>query len=389
MMLQPQISKSGLLALGFEKGRYRLVRIPAYSDGRRPSSETSWDAREVSPFEPGSVQKYHPFRGTGVRVEDFGAFFSSGAILGLSGTFSDLMRNEIVSADILAISGLGVTQADAFWTSEEGRATWTLGAYHTRTRRLMRITDPLGQTLLEDHIESGALGAYQYPLGPYSTGSAVLRLARVKQPSLSTWLLAPTLSWGVDHVEYEVFTGPIKGYGWLLEAGTEFFPARSASTERLRLDASLYQQLWGRSLLAAHVLGGVSFNLAQRTDNPDLRNPFYVSSDDIFRAYSFDDDRLRGDYLIGAKSELRFPLGEAFGFEPLRGIMAADIGSIWREGGKLGQNVNSSWSTGFCFNIPPIGLSFLFSRPIRTAPDPIARQPDTSVFHFTLRYLYL
>ena len=197
-------------------------------------------------------------------------------------------------------------------------------------------------------------------------------------------MLAPSVSWGVDHVQYELFSGPIKGYGWLIEAGTELFPSMGIATERLRFDASYYLKLWGRSLLATHVMGAHSFTLsAGGPASPDLHNPFYVSSDDIFRAYSFDDDRLRGDSLLGAKSELRFPLGEAIG------LLAADIGSIWSSDRTLGTGVTSSWSSGFCFNIPPLGFSFLFSRPLRVAPDPTGRPMDSSVFHFTLRYLYL
>jgi outer membrane protein assembly factor BamA len=196
------------------------------------------------------------------------------------------------------------------------------------------------------------------------------------------FLIAPTLSYGFDGIQYELFSGPLRGFGLLLEAETNYFPARAFATERVRLDLAQYQQLWGRSLLAIQGIAGFSFNL---TDGTDFRNPFFVSSDDIFRAYSFNDDRLRGNYLLGAKTEFRFPIGELFKFEPLRGILAADYGSVWRRWRDIDAGATASWSSGVAFNIPPLSFSFLFSRPIRVAEG----IQEASVFHFTLRYLYL
>jgi hypothetical protein len=391
LMTQPQISSSGLYALGLEKSRFHLVRLPDSRD-RRPAvdstSQTPWDATEVTPFSPRTVKRYRPFSGTGMRLEDIAAFFSSGAVLGAGATVSDLMRNQIVSADFLAINGQGVTQASAFYTSQEGRSTWTLGAYHQRTLRLSATADPqptaLGTSLYRSD-ESGVLGALQYPLGPYQYGSGVLRIGRVQRPGFSPegpdLLVGPAVSYGVDLIEYELFSGPIRGFGLLAEAATEWLPTRGVASERLRLDVARYLRLWGRSLLALQAVAGASLQL---TEGEDLRNPFLVSSDDLFRAYPFNDDRLRGNYLVGAKSELRFPLGELIRFAPLRGILAADFGSIWGKN-RIADGATASWSTGIAFNIPPVSFSFLTSRPLRVADGP----RDSSVFHFTLRYLYL
>ena len=78
---------------------------------------------------------------------------------------------------------------------------------------------------------------------------------------------------------------------------------------------------------------------------------------------------------------------------PLRGLLAADLGSIWRESDqtlrRISQGGTSSWSSGFAFNIPPISFSFLFTRPLRVATIPAGPEGESSVFHFTLRYLYL
>ena len=392
LMAQPQLTARGVYALGLEKSRYHLVRIPnthAPNPDRKPAALPPWDATEVTPFPSPSVKRYRPFAGTGMRLEDLAAFFSSGAVLGAGATVSDLMRNHIVSADILAINGQGVTQANAFFTSQEGRSTWTLGAYHQRTLRLDAAA-PIGEPALFRSDESGVLGALQYPLGPYQYGSGVLRLGRVSRPGFSPtgpdFIVGPALSYGVDLIEYEFFTGPIRGFGLLAEAATEWLPSRGVASERLRLDLARYFRLWGRSLLALQGVAGASLNL---TGGADLRNPFFVSSDDLFRAYSFNDDRLRGNYLLGAKSELRFPLGELIGFAPLRGILAADLGSIWRKPDDLARRISegatASWSTGFAFNIPPVAFSFLFSRPLRVADGPM----EEKLFHFTLRYLYL
>ena len=78
-------------------------------------------------------------------------------------------------------------------------------------------------------------------------------------------------------------------------------------------------------------------------------------------------------------------MGELFGFEPLRGIVAADYGSIWREFREIGGGGTASASGGFALNIPPLSFSFLVTRPIRVAPG----IEESGVLHFTLRYLYL
>ncbi|MFN7685045.1 MAG: hypothetical protein ACK5QT_06500 [Oligoflexia bacterium] len=393
-MTQPQLTRRGLTALGFERSRYRVVKLPQ----RRPAASgpvKTWDATEVTPFEPRTIKRYRPFSDSGLRLEDVGAFFSSGAVLGAAATVSDLMRNQIISADFFAISGQGLTQANAFFTSQEGRATWTLGAYHQRNLRLDSSLVQGGSTALYRSDETGVLGAVQYPLGAYQYGSTVLRLARVQRADTlegAEFLLGPSFSYGLDLIEYELFSGPIQGFGFLVETGTEWFPARGYANQRLRLDVARYFRLWGRSLLAVQGLAGASFNLTDPlTGGQDYRNPFYVSGDDLFRAYSFGDDRLRGNYLLGVKTELRFPIGEIIGFEPLRGLLAADAGSIWRRWDALSQQISrgatASWSTGFAFNIPPISFSFLFSHPLRVAPAPTPI--ESSVFHFTLRYLYL
>ncbi len=419
-VIQPELVGSGekqqLLALGFEKGRYRLYEIPRkswtqepdsyrlpqsndHSGEKPPQSQRPLPAAgtDVRSFPRGEIQQYSSFRrGTGMRIEDLAAFFSSGSVFGLAGTVSDLMRNYIVSAEFLSLGDRGVSNANVFLTSEKGRSTWTLGAYTTRQARLDALFDG-DTTRLYDYREFGMLGGIQYPLGAFSYAGALLRVGGARRenfgdPALAAewnrlnpgteFLLSPTLVYGVDQIQYELFTGPIKGFGLLAEAETHFFPGRGFATERLRLDIARYSQLWGRSLLAIQGMAGFSFNL---TEGVDFRNPFLVSSDDMFRAYSFGDDRLRGNYLLGVKTELRFPIGEIFGFEPLRGIVAADYGSIWRQFRDISSGGTSSVSGGFAFNLPPLSFSFLLTNPIRVAPGIL----ESNVFHFTLRYLYL
>jgi hypothetical protein len=417
-VLQPELirtdSQDRLLALGFEKGRYRLYEIPRKNWQEQADSDHVAQSREEAPppeerralpapgtdvraFPRGEIQQYGSFRrGTGARIEDLAAFFSSGSVFGFAGTVSDLMRNYIVSAEFLSLGDNGVSNASVFLTSEKGRSTWTLGAYTTRQARLDAIYDG-NTTRLYDYREFGLLGGIQYPLGAFSYTGALLRVGGARRDNFddatlaaewnrlnpgTEFVLSPTLMYGFDQIQYELFSGPIRGFGLLLEAETDYFPGRAFATERLRLDVAQYEQLWGRSLLAIQGMAGFSFNL---TEGTDFRNPFLVSSDDIFRAYSFGDDRLRGNYLVGAKTELRFPVGEFFGFEPLRGILSADYGSIWRKFRDISSGATASYSGGFAFNIPPLSFSFLLSKPIRVAPG----IEEASVFHFTLRYLYL
>jgi len=62
-----------------------------------------------------------------------------------------------------------------------------------------------------------------------------------------------------------------------------------------------------------------------------------------------------------------------------------DYGTVFRTFGDAGNKIESSYSWGFGLNFPPIGITFLFSNPIRTAPGP----DNGTVTHFLLRYLYL
>lgn len=424
-LLQPSLVQGPkgprLLALAFEKRRYHLVEIPEKSwrqelwrvDAALPARSDDADERgsttatepqkprkspgtDVRAFPQSEIREYRSFFGTGVRIEDLAAFFSSGSVFGFAGTVSDLMRNYVVTAQFLNLGANGVANASAFLTSEKGRSTWTVGAYTTNQLRLDAQFNG-SDTRLYEYREYGGLAALQYPLGAFSYLGGILRVGGASRQNFSDstleeqwnalnpgreFLLSPTLFYGVDRVQYELFSGPIRGFGLLAEAQTDYFPGRGYVTERLRLDVAHYQQLWGRSLLAFQGMGGFSFNL---TDGPDLRNPFLVSSDDMFRAYSFADDRLRGNYLLGAKAELRFPIGSLFKFEPLRGIVATDFGSVWRTFPDIASGATASYSGGMAFNIPPLSFSFLLSKPLRVAEG----IQESSVFHFTLRYLYL
>ncbi|NDD92745.1 hypothetical protein EBZ37_11740, partial [bacterium] len=306
-LLQPTIIKgkknNELYSLGLEKGRYRLVEIPeeVWLDGKAPSISTklprhSWSppspALAVTPFPRSEIQTYKSFKGTGVRIEDLAAFFSSGSIFGLAGTVSDLMRDYIVSAEVLSLGGSGVNNASLFVTSERGRSTWTLGAYTTRQTRLDALFDD-DVTRVYDYREYGLLAGLQYPVGAYQYITATLRVGGARRDNFSdgalveSWnsvnpgtelMFSPSIGFGFDQIQYELYTGPIRGFGFLLEAQTEYFPGRSYASERLRLDIAQYEQLWGRTLLAIHGLAGTSFNL---TDGTDFRNPFLVSNQSI------------------------------------------------------------------------------------------------------------
>lgn len=404
---RPRLSRGELFFLGFAGGRFHILRGKPGSFGTRAAppvvrdpgqaaghaAEKPWTA-ELDSLDPARVESYKPFSSSGKRIDNLLAFFASGGFLGIAGTASDLMRDYAVSVELTVLGRLNRTSASAFLTSQRGRSTWTLGAYRTIQPRLDTIfpTEDAGiRTYL--HREAGALGAWQYPFGAFSYIDAELRLGGVSRdefsdPSLNdSWqaqnpgtefLLSPTLRYGFDRVLYEGLSGPIEGFGALFEVDTSYFPGRGAVSERFRIDVANYWKLPGRTALAFNGMG--AFTTGDR-----YRSTFLVSSDDILRAYPFNDDRLYGNYLLAGKLELRFPLGTLFGFPYLRGLAAYDLGSVWVNPGELGSRITSSATGGFTLNFPPISINFMVSKPLRTAPGP----QDSSVAHFTLRYLYI
>jgi hypothetical protein len=274
-----------------------------------------------------------------------------------------------------------------------GRSKWILGGYSIAQPRLDSdfSTEDTVRTYL--HREAGALGTFRYPIGPFSYFDLELRTAAVSRGSFSDpvleplwnsqnpgteFLLAPMVRVGWDHILYEAFTGPLDGGGVLLDLDTSYYPHRDSASQRLRLDTGYYVEIVGRTVLAIQTLTGVSFG-------GRFNNPFFVSSDDIMRAYPFGDPRLYGNYLLSAKADLRFPIGDLFKFPPLRGLVSYDVGALSAKSASLFEHVAEAYSFGFGLNIPPISFNFIFSYPLREAPGP----HNSSVFHFTLRYLYM
>lgn len=400
-MYYPKYRQNTLYSLIFHQGRYRLYRLPPEKQlatilpGSGPvSAGRPWVA-SLDPLAPGQFTAYQPFsrsRGGGIRVENLAGFFASGGFFGAAGSFSDLMRNYSVSASVMVLGDVDSTSAELFLTSQKGRATWTLGTYLTVQSRLDTLfSDGEIETYL--HREFGVLGAIQYPLGAFSYIDAELRAGGVKRTDFSNldlesvweqgnpgteFMVAPMFRLGYDRILYEAFSGPLQGFGALVESDTSWFPGRSDITQRFRLDVAQYWHIAGRAVLALNGMGAIAIG-------DRFRNSFLISSDDILRAYPFGDDRLYGNYLLAGKAEFRFPIGSLFGFPPLRGLAAYDLGSIWVHPGQLGQRVTSSYTGGLTLNLPPISLNFMLSAPGRTAPGPV----DDLVAHFTLRYLYI
>jgi hypothetical protein len=402
-VFSPRLRGDSIFALGFRSGRYHLYRIrdtafldrPATTEELRPYHTEAWRA-VLADVPSGAVNSYHPFSTQNLRIDNIVGFVGSGAIGGLSADASDLMRNYAISAEFFALGSIRYTNAFLFLSSAKGRVSYTGGMYYVTQPRFDNLfTDSAVNTYL--YREWGVLGVMQYPLTAFSYADFELRVGGVDRtdysdPGLGVYwdalnpgvelLLAPMFRIGYDRILYEVYTGPLKGYGVLAEADTSWFPIRGAMAERLRLDAANYLKLPGRTVLQLQAMGGTTYAMGAA---PAYRNPFFVSSDDLFRAYPFGDIRLYGNYLIGAKAELRFPIGSIFGFPPLRGLGSYDIGSIWSEPGQLGTNIASAATLGLTINFPPISLNFMSSYPTRVAPGP----EQHSVLHFTLRYLYL
>lgn len=398
MLSHPQERDGSLYVLGYKSGRYHLYRVSREKilneqDGRAVSSNAPPWKPVLANFPDATLQRYEPFRSQGVRVDNLVVFFGSGNAGGAAGEISDLMRNYSLSAELFALGSLKFASGSAFLSSSVGRTTWITGGYFTTQARLDSvIDDDAVRTHL--HREAGVLGALQYPLGPFTYVDAELRVGGVKRTDLddptrvaewntknpgTEFLAAPMLRLGYDRILYELYTGPLQGYGVLLESDTSVFPFRQSLSQRFRLDGSLYIQAIGRTVIAFQTLAGASFG-------GTFNNPFFVSSDDILRAYPFGDDRLRANYVAAGKAELRFPIGTFFGFPPLRGLIGYDYGTLFNRKSQIERNITSSITGGINLNIPPLALSFLMSSPRRVAPGDAIEEP---VIHFLFRYLYL
>jgi hypothetical protein len=388
-----------LYALTLRSGRFRLFRVPEdrllaipVARSSAPADAVPWRAG-LEPLEPDQVRRYRPFVSSGMRVDGLTAFFGSGSVGGVAAAFSDLMRNYSLEGEIAVLGSAKYTTATGFYSSREGRSAWTLGAYHISQPRLdtIYLSDFVSRTYL--YREWGVLGAYQYPLTMFTYVDAELRVAGAARSDYSdpflapSWeaqnpgnelLLAPIFRLGYDRILYELYTGPIQGFGILLESETSWFPRRKGTTERMRLDIAQYFRLFGRTVVALQGLAGAAWG-------GNFRNPFFLSSDDILRGYVFADDRLFGNYAVAGKAELRFPIGSLFGFPPLRGLAAYDIGTVYKQPGEWSRSVSSSYTFGIGLNVPPIAFNIMSSYATRSAPGPV----DRPVVHFTLRYLYL
>ncbi len=410
-LFYPKVRAGSLYALAFKSGRYRLVRFENFGKVIKDNvSSRKIDSTQLmgpvglspaaAPWSPelaeipeSQIHSYRPFITSGMRIDGLFAYFGSGSVGGIAASVSDLMRNYNISGEFSVLGSLKYTNAYLFFSSEVGRLKWTTGAYGIVQPRLDTIfhTDDFTRTYL--HREYGVLGALQYPIAAFSYIDLELRIGAVKRSDISDPVIAPEweavnpgsefhlgpiVRLGYDGILYEAYTGPVSGFGILVESDTSFFPRRQATAQRVRLDVAQYFQLTGRTVLALQGMTGVAWA-------KDFGNAFLVSSDDILRGYFFLDNRLYGTYLAAVKSEIRFPIGTLFGFPPLRGLVGGDLGTVYRNPGDAGKRVASSYTGGLSLNIPPLSVNFMLSYPIRTAPGPV----DSPVAHFTLRYLYL
>ena len=397
-LTNPTMRQGTLYAIGFKSGRFHLFEIsekkqlavPVFTV---PNLGSPWVAHPVV-FSPEQVRQYKPFVSSGYRIDNLAAYFASGSAGGFSGTATDLMRDYAISADFFVFGQIRFSDADLFFSKQKERTKWIAGVYEFAQSRLDNIfsADSTIRTYVAN--EYGALGALKYPFGQFSYMDLELRAGAISRSDFSDPVLAnawqnfnpgnefitsPMVRFGFDRIIYEPFTGPLKGFSLLGESETSYFPKRKSSTERMRFDGSYYLDLVKRMIFAFRAIAGASWG-------GTFNNPFYVSSDDILRAYSFGDNRLYGNYLVAATAEIRFPIGSLFGFPPLRGVVGADLGSIFLGRTTFESNIASSKSVGLLLNFPPIALNFIESFPIREAPPGVT---DSSVFHFTLRYLYL
>ena len=390
----PQARQNQIYTLGLKSGRFHLYRIPdskflnlKITQDHAPTSRKPWTPL-LTPLSNDEVKSYRPFVTSGTtRIDNLGAFFSTGSVAGISGTMSDLMRDYSLSGQFAYLGQLGLANTYLMFGSQRGRTTWNLGGYHILQPRLDNLfpSDQLIRTYVQR--ETGFVSSIQYPLGAFSYIDLTYRMAGVNRssfsdPSLQTdWqsqnpglelLMAPVIRFGYDRVLYETFAGPLEGYGFLIESETNYFPRRASLNQRARLDFSYYLQILPRTVLVLQTVAGGSWG-------GSFRNGFLVSSDDILRAYPPFDRHLFGNYLLATKAELRLPIGSLVRLPILWGILAYDYGSIFARKENLGRNITSSASWGINLSLPPLSITFLFAYPQRTAPD---FRTNDSTFHF-------
>jgi hypothetical protein len=399
-LFSPKYRKNTYYAIGFKGGRYHLYRLYEQQTSKKaviPQADPNdflnqpWKPT-FQPLKTMKVESYKPFSTSGMRLENIAGFFATGSIGGVSVGVSDLMRDYFVSGQYYYLGSARLSTFNLLFSSQRGRTTWTVGPYFSALPRLDDVTNMDGGLRTYVNREFGLMAGAMYPFGAFFFVETQLRLAGVNRtdysdPNMSAqfdainpgseFMIDPVIRLGYDRVMYETFTGPISGYSILVEGDTSYFPDRNAFSERGRLDTSWYYQVSGRTVIALETLFGGSWG-------GPFRNPFYVLSDDILRAYIFGDSRLLGNYVMAAKAELRFPIGSMFKFPPFRGLIAYDYGSIFTRLSDANDKITSSFSAGLAFNLPPIGINFILTRPFQTAPGPV----DANVFHFTLRYLY-
>jgi hypothetical protein len=398
----PKARDNGVYVLGFQSGRNRLLRVPRnhFLNLSVPPPIDAAQLLETAPWQPvlediseQAVQSHRPFLSPGARLENIVGAIGTGGSIGIIAMLTDFMRDYELVGEFFRFGEADFTTGHVFLNNRRGRNLWTSGAYRIVQPRVDAIFMDDDQIRTYFHEETGGVLALQLPLNGFQyvdinlRGGSINR-TRFNDPQLrEKWeernpgrefMLSPTLRYGYDRVLFEPITGPIGGFGLLLESDSSYFPARNSLAQRFRLDGSQYFRIWGSSVLALRAITGAAFM-------GEFRNPFIVSSDDILRAYPFLDERLFGNYLAVAKAELGFPIGAAFGFPFLRGIAAYDYGTVAQRTDLLGKNISSSYSAGLALNIPPLAIQLLLSFAGEVAPGPAL---DLPIFHFTLRYLY-
>jgi len=400
-LFYPRFRGDKLYFLGFKTGRYHLYRISpdkflnikvgaaAEEAASKAAPEVPWTP-QLADMPSNEVQRYSSFKWSNLRLDQLGGFLTSGGF-GLSVGASDMMRDYSLSTQVFSFGSADQSSASIFLSSQRGRTDWTMGLYYFSLPRVDFSDDGIIRNDYYLHKEGGVSIGARYPFGAFYYGEAILGFARVSRSNYvvpdttinfqarfpgDDWTLSPTFRLGRDRILYETFTGPISGYGVMLESVFNIYTGGGSLARRYRLDGSYYLRILGPTVLALEGILGIA--------EGDLVNPFYVSSDDILRAYRFGDVRLIGKYLAATRTELRFPIGLLFKAPVIRGMVGLDYGSVFNATRQAGTNVTSAFSTGFLFNLPPLSIGFVWTKPLRAAPGPI----DNSLFHFTLRYLY-
>ena len=390
-------------------GRYRLARVPPAMilrlDGA-PPLDPGYDP-EPPPLPtlglPHDAPEYRPFDHFAIDMGGVAVGTQSVAVGGIS--FSDLLRDKLVSVQLAVYGSLDFTDASAFYMDRAHRTTWLMGIFHTfQPKRDRTFSTPAFANEPDFYLERefGVMGGLSYPFNRFERTDLILtvegvhrgRFTNKRGTRRATWeeltggsepQLMLTWGYGLDTIRYHPWAGPIAGSSLLFATGGSVLPERLDSTGAWNgwseLDAQHFFYLGARSTVWTRIAAGASFGHR-------FSRQFYLSSVDNLRGYHWSDDRLLGTQYYVANMELSFPLDWLIRvaiFEGLRGVGGADFGGVTDQLDEIWAARSFNLVAGLDFLAGPLALRLHFGLPIQIGP---VLPADNWVTNLALRLRY-